>query len=188
MARSSKRSMRRVIARGGSLASNMVMAGATANPKTKSYELPYVMKTTRPYGGTNLYQTTGGGKRKSKRSVKSRKNNSCNKSKKTKRVSLLNRVKKMSKKMSNKVKKMVKGKGKGKGKGKKMMKGGGSDWIASQYSLGPINTPEGSTGEFSLSKAPSMSNLRNPPNMGKAGSGFPMKAGERGSGTGAPVS
>jgi len=57
------------------------------------------------------------------------------------------------------------------------MNGGGSDWISSQYSLGPSNNPEMSAedvGKFSQSVAGSRADYMNPPTLGLAGSGSPM--------------
>ena len=54
------------------------------------------------------------------------------------------------------------------------MMGGGSDWISSQYSQGPINDNSDNSGYFSTSRPSSKGMLRNPPNLASAGSGAPM--------------
>ena len=64
-------------------------------------------------------------------------------------------------------------------KSKKSMRGGGSDWIMSQYSLGPNNNPEmpaSMVGQFSQSMATSRSEYMNPASLGSAGSGYPMSS------------
>ena len=76
---------------------------------------------------------------------------------------------------------------------RRMQRGGGSDWITSQYSLGPINNPEQSAsyvGQFSSSGATSQSALLNPSTMGLAGSGYAMSGLEGGNvrHVGAPLS
>ena len=55
---------------------------------------------------------------------------------------------------------------------------GGSAWIASQYSLGNINSAgmNTGTGDFSVSEGVSRDTLMNPPTLGLAGSGYPMGA------------
>ena len=70
-------------------------------------------------------------------------------------------------------------KSKGKSRKVRKMKGGGSDWISSQYSLGSYNQAEMSAedvGKFSQSAAGSRADYMNPPNLGLAGSGSPMSA------------
>ena len=70
-------------------------------------------------------------------------------------------------------------KSKGKSRRVRKMKGGGSDWISSQYSLGSYNQAEMSAedvGKFSQSAAGSRADYMNPPNLGLAGSGSPMSA------------
>ena len=57
-----------------------------------------------------------------------------------------------------------------------MMKGGGSDWMSSQYSLGSYNAAEASVGQFSQSAAASRAEYMNPSTLGLAGSGSPMGA------------
>jgi len=87
-------------------------------------------------------------------------------------------TKKKSKHHSSKRNKNKKNKSKRSGKSLRSMRGGyGSAWIASQYSQGPINNQEMSAsavGQFSQSQATPQSILNNPPNMGLAGSGYPM--------------
>jgi hypothetical protein len=70
-------------------------------------------------------------------------------------------------------------KSKGKSRRVRKMKGGGSDWISSQYSLGSYNQAEMSAedvGKFSQSAAGSRADYMNPPTLGLAGSGSPMSA------------
>jgi hypothetical protein len=55
-----------------------------------------------------------------------------------------------------------------------MMMGGGSDWMSSQYSQGPLNDNSDLSGYFSTSCPSSKGMLRNPPNLASAGSGAPM--------------
>jgi hypothetical protein len=54
----------------------------------------------------------------------------------------------------------------------KTLKGGGSAWMASQYSLSLADKSHARTPSFSHSKATPKSVLLNPPNMGLAGSGM----------------
>ena len=54
------------------------------------------------------------------------------------------------------------------------MMGGGSDWISSQYSQGPLNDNSDFSGQFSVSSSSPKNMLRNPPNLASAGSGAPM--------------
>lgn len=169
--------------KGGSLASELVMEQLTQKPNTKPFD-----PTWNPKGdmnSLNLYETTGGSRRrkshrsisnnnKSKRSVRSRNNNAKqNSNRKSKRKSKRN-----SKKNNN---------------AKRVLRGGASDWIMSQYSLGSINNPEqpGSwVGKFSQSTATSQNELMNPRTMGLAGSGYPMGSleGANVSRVGAPIS
>jgi hypothetical protein len=95
----------------------------------------------------NLYQTTGG-TRKNHKTCGDRKNKSKSKSRKHKN-----------------------------NKSRKNMRGGGSDWISSQYSLGSYNGPEMSAGDvakFSHSQAGTRADYMTPPNLGSAGSGHGM--------------
>jgi hypothetical protein len=130
---------------GGGIASDLVMENLSSVPETKQY--PESLKVKGDINSLNLYQTTGGSRRKHKsRKHKSHKN----KSRKHK-----------SRKSKSRVQR------------------GGSDWIASQYSLGPANNPEMSAsavGQFSQSMATSRNNYMNPSTMGLAGSGYPMGA------------
>ena len=59
-----------------------------------------------------------------------------------------------------------------KNKRKNTLKGGGSAWMASQYSLSLADKSHARTPSFSHSKATPKSVLLNPPNMGSAGSGM----------------
>jgi len=135
--------MLRVIAKGGSLASDMVMDNVNKKATTLEYEDSPKLKTAHPYGNTCLYKTTGGGK-KSKKSKKPRKSKKARKTRKNK-------------------------------KGRKQ-RGGGSDWITSQYSLDIGQNKDVNPAIFSKSKPASMNRLLNPPNLGAAGSGHPNVA------------
>ena len=137
--------------KGGSKASDMVMAHLNADAKTNSFVGSKHIKGN--MDSLNLYQPSGGS-RKSK--GKSRK----------------------SKGKSHKLKGKSH-KSKGKSRRVRKMKGGGSDWISSQYSLGSYNQAEMSAedvGKFSQSAAGSRADYMNPPNLGLAGSGSPMSA------------
>ena len=137
---------------GGSPASDLVMSQLTSSPCTQQY--PNEQQIKGDINSLNLYKTTGGAKKykknkknnntHSKKSKKSKKNNSNNSNRKYKRSNT------------------------------KSQRGGASDWMSSQYSLGPINNPESGVGSFGQASAPSYNTLMNPPTMGLAGSGFAM--------------
>ena len=116
----------------------------------------------------NLYETTGGARKHKKYASRKHKKHSSNK--KSKR----NNSKRNNSKRNN----------------RRHQRGGGSDWITSQYSLGPINNPEHSVGPFSASSVTSQRDLANPPTMGLAGSGYSMSSLEGGNvrHIGAPIS
>lgn len=142
---------------GGSPASEMVMESLHDLPETKPY--PKQHKVAADINSLNLYQTTGGSRRRNKR-----------KTRKHKRTH-----KKSHKKRQHR------------------QRGGyGSDWMSSQYSLGNINAPAmpaSMVGQFSRSAATDRNTLMNPPNMGLAGSGYPLGSLEGGNvnKTGAPL-
>ena len=140
--------------KGGSPASSMVMENLTNVPETKPYAEGWTVKGD--INSLNLYQTTGGSRRNnSKRSNNNkRKNNKRNNNKRSNKNN--------NSKNDNK---------------RRTQRGGASDWISSQYSLGNINAPEMSAsavGVFSQSGATARSELMNPSTMGLAGSGYPM--------------
>ena len=139
---------------GGSDASDMVME-KLANTSTTN-KFPEGMNVTGNMESLNLYQPSGG-------SRKSRKGGKGGKHKKGK---------------TNKNKKNGKNRTKSKNTKSKrrMMKGGGSDWMSSQYSLGSYNAPEASVAPFSQFAAASRNDYMNPPTLGLAGSGAPMGA------------
>lgn len=139
---------------GGSDASDMVME-KLANTSTTN-KFPEGMNVTGNMESLNLYQPSGG-------SRKSRKGGKGGKHKKGK---------------TNKNKKNGKNRTKSKNTKSKlrMMKGGGSDWMSSQYSLGSYNAAEASVAPFSQSAAASRNDYMNPPTLGLAGSGAPMGA------------
>jgi hypothetical protein len=143
---------------GGSDASDMVME-KLANTSTTN-KFPEGMNVNGNMESLNLYQPSGGS-RKSRKSHKSRKSLKGGKKGKT-----------------NKNKKNGKNRTKSKNTNSKrrMMKGGGSDWMSSQYSLGSYNAAEASVAPFSQSAAASRNDYMNPPTLGLAGSGAPMGA------------
>jgi hypothetical protein len=109
----------------------------------------------------NLYETTGGSRRSRSRSRSSK--NKSNKSNKSKGK----RKNRKSKRRNNNKR----------NNSRRTMRGGGSDWISSQYSLGPSNNPEQNSSlvaQFSQSTATPRSEYMNPTTMGLAGSGYPM--------------
>ena len=142
---------------GGSDASKMVMAQLGNESITNSYPKGFNVKGNMK--SLNLYQTTGGN-RKNKKNNKNKKNTKNNKSHKQNN----NKNRKNNKSSNSR-------------NSRKNMRGGGSDWISSQYSLGSYNGPEMSAGDvakFSHSTAGSRANYMTPPHLGSAGSGSPM--------------
>ena len=134
---------------GGSEASNMLMSHLNATAKTNSFFGSEPMKGS--IESLNLYQPSGGSRKSKGKSRKSK-----GKSRKAKGKSR---------------------KSKGKSNSRRKMSGGGSDWMSSQYSLGPNNQAEMSAedvAKFSQSAAGSRADYMNPPNLGLAGSGSPM--------------
>ena len=134
---------------GGSEASNMLMSHLNATAKTNSFFGSEPMKGS--IESLNLYQPSGGSRKSKGKSRKSK-----GKSRKSKGKSR---------------------KSKGKSNSRRKMSGGGSDWMSSQYSLGPYNQAEMNAKDvanFSQSAAGSRADYMNPPNLGLAGSGSPM--------------
>jgi len=143
---------------GGSLASDLVMEQLGGVPQTKAY--PNEWKVKGDINSLNTYETTGGSRRnKSKRNKKQRQTLTKKSQKKT------NSRKNKKSKKSNSARRNNKN---------HIQRGGASDWISSQYSLGPNNNPEASASMFSQSGATSRSDYMNPSTLGLAGSGYPM--------------
>lgn len=142
--------------KGGSPASSLVMENLTDVAETKPYAEGWKVKGD--LNSLNLYQTTGGSRRhRNKRNNNSKHNNKNNSNKNNRRNTRNNKRKNNNK--------------------RRTQRGGASDWISSQYSLGNINAPEMSAsavGVFSQSGATARSELMNPSTMGLAGSGYPM--------------
>jgi len=136
--------------KGGSLSSDLVMEQLNAMKNNKSLNTSWP-PVKGDMNSLKLYQTTGGSRRRKHGKKHSKKNSK-------------RRSKRHSKSHS---------------KSKKSMRGGGSDWIMSQYSLGPNNNPEmpaSMVGQFSQSMATSRSDYMNPASLGSAGSGYPMSS------------
>ncbi len=160
---------------GGSEESDLVMKQLGDFAKTDKYPLGYNVKAN--IDSLNLYQPSGGSrknkkknnkKNKTTKNLRSNKNNSGGKFRKYKNS-------KNSKNAKNSKKNNLR-RNRNRNRNKNM-NGGGSDWISSQYSLGSYNGPEMSAedvGKFSQSQAGSRADYMNPPNLGSAGSGYPM--------------
>jgi hypothetical protein len=139
---------------GGSEASDMVMSNLKNSAKTNKFPEGFNVKGD--ISSLNTYQPSGGSRKS--RGHKSRNGRKARGRKSRGRKS---RSSRKSYSSCNSTK----------------MKGGGSDWISSQYSLGSYNGPEMSAGDvakFGSSLAGSRANYMNPPNLGSAGSGTPM--------------
>lgn len=168
--------------KGGSAASDMVMANLTDNATTMTYPAEPMIKGN--MNSLKLYETTGGAR-------KQRRNRHRNSHKH--RNSYKHRNSHKNRKNLNKKTKKNKRNSQKRENRKHVMRGGASDWIMSNYSQGNINAPEqpaSLTSQFSASSPSSRDMLMNPPTMGLAGSGFPM-SGLEGANvrmTGAPVS
>ena len=141
---------------GGSLASDLVMEQLEGVPQTKAYPNGWQVKGD--MNSLNLYETTGGSRRR--RSKNSKGKQAHKKSKKNNTRSRKNKNSKRSRRNNR----------------TRSQRGGASDWIMSQYSLGPNNNPEASTSMFSQSTATPRSDYMNPSSLGLAGSGYPMGA------------
>jgi hypothetical protein len=143
---------------GGGLASDLVMENLTSVPETKMY--PESFKVKGDMNSLNLYQTTGGARRKHR----SRKHRSHkNKSRKHKSRSHKRRSQRGGSSCGTTE--------------RRPQSGGASAWLASQYSLGPANNPEMSAsavGQFSQAMATAQRDYMNPASLGLAGSGYPM--------------
>ena len=158
---------------GGSLSSDLVMEQLTQKPKTEPFNPAWSPKGD--MNSLNLYETTGGARRRRTRRT-SHKNKNTSRRSNSRRKSKRNNTKRNSKlRISH------------------QQRGGASDWIMSQYSLGPNNNPEqpGSwVGQFSQSAATGRNDYMNPSTLGLAGSGYPMGSleGANVSRVGAPIS
>jgi len=154
---------------GGGIASDLVMENLTSVPETKMY--PESFKVKGDMNSLNLYQTTGGARRKHR----SRKHRSHkNKSRKNKSRSHKRRSQRGGGSCGTTERRPQSGGGSCGTTERRPQSGGASAWLASQYSLGPMNNPEMSAsavGQFSQSMATSRDILMNPPNLGLAGSG-----------------
>ena len=179
----SRKNMLRVIAKGGfSPASRRVMSHVN-NPSGRPAPYPAALRvvTPSPCGNLNTYETTGGGKhKKSKKRSGKRTCKCCGykncKCKRCHNKACKYRCKKCGEKKC--VCKSHKSKKSKKVSRRRKQRGGGSDWITSQYSGGPINVASG---------AKSNPNAVNPPNLGSAGSGAPMSFSPGSSTYGAPL-
>jgi hypothetical protein len=146
---------------GGSLASDLVNEQLNENATTKAYQPSWNPKGD--MNSLNLYQTTGGARRKTRNSKSHR-----NKSRHTKTRNHYSKKNNTRKHKSQRNRRNNRS---------RQQRGGGSDWIMSQYSLGPSNNPEQSASwvsQFSTSGATSRADYMNPSTMGLAGSGSPM--------------
>ena len=164
---------------GGSPASDMV--GAQVNQKALTEVVPEGCPLKGNMNSLNLYQTTGGGScgsmnNKYKATGGARHRRSSRKTHKSHRKTH-RKIHHKSKKSHRKGKKSRKSNNKNNKNNRrnKTMRGGGSDWISSQYSLGNINAPESEMWkQFSASSPAGRNDLMNPPTLGLAGSGAPM--------------
>lgn len=145
---------------GGSLASDLVMEQLTQKPKTATFDPAWSPKGD--MNSLNLYETTGGARRRKTRRASKKNKKASRRSRSRNNKQNSNRKSKRNTKRNNR---------------SHNQRGGASDWIMSQYSLGPSNNPEqpGSwVGQFSQSAAGSRNDYMNPSTMGLAGSGYPM--------------
>lgn len=172
---------------GGSLASDLVMEQLSQKPKTEPFDPAWSPKGD--MNSLNLYETTGGARRR--RTRRTSKKNSKN-NKKASRRSRNSRFRNNNSR-SRKSKRNTKRNSNRNNRALPQQRGGASDWIMSQYSLGPNNYPEqpGSwVGQFSQSTATSRNDYMNPSTLGLAGSGYPMGSleGANVAHVGAPIS
>jgi hypothetical protein len=145
---------------GGSLASNLVMEQLNQKPKTEPFDAAWSPKGD--MNSLNLYETTGGARRRHRRSKgrrASRKNNKSNRRSRnnTRRRHRLNR----NSRRNNRNRRTQRG---------------GSAFTTTLYSQN-INTPEQPASwvsQFSQSGPSSRNELMNPSTLGLAGSGAPM--------------
>ena len=181
--------------RGGSTSSDLVMGNLNAFQANPSYLPPQDCQLQADRNSLNLYQPSGGARRKtcrrshkhskgcksklhrSKGSKSGRKSRSASKGQKGKKG---NKTLKSNKRNNH---------NKRNNRNHHVMKGG-SDWISSQYSQGNINAPANTDWKnFSASEPSTRDMLMNPPTLGLAGSGGAMGAleGANVSNVGAPL-
>ena len=141
---------------GGSPSSDLVMEQLNSVPETKTY--PDGWKVKGNMNSLNLYETTGGSRKKNNKLSKQSKGKQGRKQSKKSKKSRKNKNSKHSRRNNR----------------TRSQRGGASDWIMSQYSLGPNNNPEASTSMFSQSTATLRNDYMNPSTLGLAGSGYPM--------------
>ena len=182
---------------GGSIASDLVMSNLGSNAETKPFSNGWQPQAS--LNSLNTYQPSGGARRKKTKSGYKHthtRNTPCKSHRKSQRKGLTKmntHNNKINNKANNKTKKNKKNRNNNRNNKRNNkrnnMKGGASDWITSQYSLGPNNNPEATTAMFSQSAAASRNDYMHPPNLGSAGSGYPMTALEGGNTTqiGAPL-
>ena len=160
---------------GGSPASDLVMENLTDN-STVTVRNGEWDAVKGDMNSLNLYQTTGGRRRMSRRRSHSRSRSNSKKSR-SKNHSKRNKQAK-TRKNDNRERSRNRNRNRNSNRSRNM-RGGASDWIMSQYSQGPINSPDRGTawsGQFSASAYTPFDQLRNPATMGLAGSGYPMGA------------
>ena len=150
---------------GGSPASDMV--GAQVNQKALTEVVPEGCPLKGNMNSLNLYQTTGGARRRRSSRKTRRSHRKTHRRSHHKKSRHSHRKGKKSRKSNNNKNKN--------NRRNKTMRGGGSDWIMSQYSQGNINAPESDMWKNFSGAGPSGRNeLMNPPTLGLAGSGAPM--------------
>ena len=164
---------------GGSPASDLVMSQLPGESSSQS--VPQDCQLKGDMNSLNLYQPSGGARRKSHSRSRSHKHKhvhgkGCKSMHRKGSKSRKSGSKRRSASKSHKGKKGKKSKKSNKRNsksksGRRVMRGG-SDWIASQYSLGNINAADtNSAPNFSASGTPSRDELLNPPTRDLAGSG-----------------
>lgn len=173
---------------GGSLSSEMVMGNLTPEPLNKNMGVgvPLLESTNKPeyLNSVKLYSPLSGGGKNKMLVINKTNMKKFSRSKSNQKGG--SRIHKKSKKHSSHKKSKRSHKRTHKQTHKQC--GGGSDWISSQYSAGPVNiAPQSAamTAMFTSGGAPSTA----PVDVGRAGSGYPMGPNEGGTtGTvGAPV-
>ncbi len=147
---------------GGSLASNLVMESLNQKAKTEPFDPAWSPKGD--INSLNLYETTGGARRRHRRSKGHRASRKNNKSNRRSR-NTNNKSKRKSKRNNNRRNNRT-----------RRSQRGGSAFISTLYSQN-INTPKQPASwvaQFSQSGATSRNELMNPSTLGLAGSGAPM--------------
>ena len=176
---------------GGSLSSEMVMGNLTEVPLNKNMAMGVQLldSTNKPeyLSSVKLYSPLSGGGIKKKMRVIN-KANMKKYSNKSQSAGGRRSRRRNNKKQTRKHSKRSSKRSMSRSHRSHRQRGGGSDWITSQYSAGPVNyAPQSAemTAMFTSSGAPNTVTL----DVGKAGSGYPMGPNEGGTtGTvGAPV-